>query len=168
MNTSGDQLNKLQQKQDLQQPLPSQQQAAQVQAPVQMPTSQSAQKTQTEPQVGRPVGDKEAEYVSDTSSVGEAEKVPIVEMKEPGELPTEVEGWIERAEKDDVAEPPTIVHQGQTVVSPASPQNVSVTLPLDDAGIKKGLTRAISESIRWLAEWSKRILMKLGGKVGFK
>lgn len=104
---------------------------------------------------GRPAGGKEEEFVS---SRGEAEKVPIVEMKEPGELPVEVEGWIERVEKDDVAEPPTVVHQGQTVVSPAQPQQVSVRLPLDDDKIKKGLQHKFVDSIRWLAEWCMRLI----------
>jgi hypothetical protein len=89
-------------------------------------------------------------------------------MKEPGELPVEVEGWLERAERDDVAEPAAVVHKGQTVVSPATPQQVSVTLPLDKEGLEMGITQKVAESIRWLAEWSVRIIKKFHGKVRYK
>ena len=79
-------------------------------------------------------------------------------MKEPGELPVEVEGWIERSERDDVTEPKTVVYEGQPIVSPAAPQQVRVSLPLDNTGIKKGLQQQIAESIRWLAEWCLRLM----------
>lgn len=118
--------------------------------------AQQVQQPQVRPeaQIGRGVGAKEAEFVSQSSP---QEQVRVVEIKEPGELPVEVAGYIERAEKDDVAEPKTVVHEGQTIVSSAQPQNVSVTLPLDDEGIKKGMKHKFSESIKWLAAWVERI-----------
>ena len=140
---------------------------SQDQTQVVQPTTVQPQESTQQPQVtpitpagARPAGAKEEEFVS---SKGDAENVPVVEIRESEELPTEVEGWLERVEKDDVAEPPTIVHQGKPIVSPASPQQGSVTLPLDDEGIKKGLHHKFVDSVRWLAEWCVRLVKKFGG-----
>ena len=124
-------------------------------------------KPTTAPPPAKPAA-KEAEFISSTSSIGESESIPVVELKEPGELPTEVEGWIERAQQDDVAEPKTVVHQGQPVVLPAAPQQVEVTLPLDKEEIEKGLHYKLADSFRWLAEWCIRVFEKYRGKVGYK
>lgn len=117
------------------------------------------------PTAARPAGAKEEELVSE---VGVPERVPIVEMREPRELPEEVAGWLERTERDDVAEPQPIVHEGRTVVGPAAPQDVEVTLPLTEEEMKKGLHHKIVESITWLARWCKRLFDKYKGKVAFK
>jgi len=109
------------------------------------------------PQSVRPTVAKEQEVVG---GVSPTETHPIVEVGMPKEIPEEVEGWLERVEKDEVAEPPVIVHEGKPLVSPAAPQAVNVTLPLDDTGIKKGLHHKLFESIRWLAEWCIRMAKK--------
>lgn len=114
---------------------------------------------------GRPAGAKEAELVPPS---GPVEGAPPTEVRELGELPPEIAGWLERVERDDVAEPPTVVHQGKTVVSPAAPTQAQVTLPLTSDDLKKGLHRKILESIRWLAEWCLRLVKKYHGKVAYK
>lgn len=140
---------------DAQQPATSQASEPQVQKPV--PQVDDPSKT-----VGKPAAAKEAEFVS---GVGVSEKAPVVEVREPGELPEDVKGWLERVERDDVAEPPTVVHKGKPVVSPAAPADVTVTLPLSEEGVKKGLKQRIVESIRWLAVWCVRLVKKYHGKV---
>lgn len=109
------------------------------------------------PQPAKPTGAKEQEVVGEVSPT---ETHPIVELGPPKELPPDVEGWLERVEKDEVAEPPVIVHDGKPIVSPAAPSQVSVTLPLDDTGIKRGLHHKIFDSIRWLAVWCIRMAKK--------
>lgn len=131
----------------------------------QPPSSVAADQAQVQPQVGRPAVAKEKEFVS---GVGVAERVPIVERREPRELSEEVQGWLERVEHDDIAEPKPIVHEGKTVVSPAAPLDVKVTLPLTEEGMKEGLQNKIVDSIRWLAQWCKRLFDKYQGKVAFK
>ena len=111
----------------------------------------------SQPQAGQPTAAKEKEP---STGVSPTETHPIVEIGPPKELPPDVEGWLERVEKDEVAEPPVIVHKGKPIVSPAAPQAVSVTLPLDDTGIKKGLHYKLFDSIRWLAEWCIRMAKK--------
>ena len=114
--------------------------------------------------VGKPVGAKEQEFVSEIKA---GERVPIVEVGEPKELPEEVEGWLERVERGDVTQPQPVVHRGRTIVSPAAPQQVSVTLPLTEDEVKKGLHHKLFESIRWMAEWCVRIAKKYHGKVAY-
>jgi len=109
------------------------------------------------PQPVRPTVSKEQEVVAEISST---ETHPIVEVGMPKEIPEDVEGWLERVEKDEVAEPPVVVHEGKPLVMPATPSQVSITLPLDDAGIKKGLRHKIFESMRWLAVWCMRMAKK--------
>ncbi len=122
---------------------------------------------QLEPEIGRPAGAKEGEFLSG-GDVTPVEHVPVVELREPGELPTEVEGWIERAEHDDVEEMKPIKVDGQTVVSSATPQNVKVTLPLEKSEIKQGLQYKVADSVRWLAQWCIRLVDKYKGQVGYK
>jgi galactose-1-phosphate uridylyltransferase len=114
---------------------------------------------------GKPSGAKEQEPVS---PVGASERVPIVEMREPKELPEEVEGWLERVEREDVEQPRAVVHKGKTIVSPSAPQDVSVTLPLTEEEVKQGLHHKLVESVRWMAEWCARIVKKYHGRIAYK
>jgi hypothetical protein len=116
------------------------------------------------PTAARPAGAKEEEFVS---GVGVSERVPIVERREPRELPEEVAGWLERVEHDEIAEPQPIVHEGKTIVAPAAPADVEVTLPLTEEEMKKGLQQKVVDSIRWLAQWCVRLIDKYRGKVWF-
>lgn len=115
--------------------------------------------------VGRSAAAKETEFVG---GPGASEQVPVVEVREPGELPEEVEGWLERVEHDDVEEPETVVHKGKVLVSPISPKNVSLSLPLTEDEVKQGLSGKVISSIRWLAEWCLRIIKKYHGRVAYK
>ena len=126
------------------------------------PPSDQQQPAAQPPQGGKPAGAKEGEFVGVKKA--SEEQVPIMEIKEPGEFPPEVEGWLERVGQDTVPEPETIVHQGKTILSPAAPQDVSVSLPLDEGKIQKGLHQKIFESIRWLAVWCVRLVKKYRGK----
>lgn len=114
---------------------------------------------------GKPASAKEQEFMG---QIGASERVPIVEMREPRELPEEVAGWLERVQTDDVEEPKTVVHKGKTVVAPAAPQDVTVTLPLTESGVQQGLHQKIIESARWLAEWCFRLIKKFHGKVTYR
>lgn len=127
---------------------------------VQQTAPQTAPVPQPEEQVqaARPMGAKEAEFMS--GSGGVSESVPIIEVGERVEIPEEVKGWIERTEQDDVADFQPVVHEGQTLVAPAGSQNVSVNLPLDEEKVKKALHQKLFESVRWMAEWCVRMIKK--------
>ena len=81
----------------------------------------------------------------------------------------EVAGYIEKGEKDmEVAAPVMDDYTQQVLMSPAAPQNPTVTLPLTDDQVQLGLHQQVWASIRWLAEWCVRQIKMLGGRVRYK
>ena len=93
----------------------------------------------------------------------------------------EVEGYIERIEKQAEAKPPTQATPGQ----PASAMSAAdaakkamavgpkaakqqIVLPLDEEGVKRGLHHKIFDAIRWLAEWSIYMIKKYPGRVFYR
>lgn len=97
----------------------------------------------------------------------------------------EVEGYIERIERQAEAKAPTSVPAGQ----PAGPadqagltaaaaqkalglaprgQKQIIVLPLDEEGVRRGLHRKIIDGIRWLAEWSVYMIKKYPGRVFYR
>lgn len=97
-------------------------------------------------------------------SVERREKYPVVERPTIPEIPPEVEKMEAVAGGEIVLPQPVTDKSGQPIVSPAAPQQVTITLPLDDQKMQLGLRLAITDSLRWLAEWMKRLLKKAGGK----
>lgn len=98
------------------------------------------------------------------------EKVPIVERVPPKELEPEVKDWMTKLETGEEIQLPQPITDdaGQPLVSPPAPQQVAVTLPLTEEEMSVGLHRKVIESIRWLAEWMKRVLKIAGGKFVYR
>ncbi len=97
--------------------------------------------------------------------VSEREKIPIVERKE-GEIKPEVKDYItkvETATEIDLPQPITD-DQGQVVADDITPRKVVIKLPLTEAEIKRGLHYKIVDSLRWLAEWCRRLVKITQGK----
>jgi len=63
---------------------------------------------------------------------------------------------------------PVIDNYGQTLVSSAAPQNPRIVLPISKNSFTLGLTKKISESIRWLTEWCFRLIKIFGKRASFK
>ncbi|OGY17987.1 MAG: hypothetical protein A2784_04865 [Candidatus Chisholmbacteria bacterium RIFCSPHIGHO2_01_FULL_48_12] len=80
----------------------------------------------------------------------------------------EVEGWLERLERGEdihLPQPVTDDQTGQVLVAPASPPaGGEIVLPVSEEGVKKGLHLQVWDSLRWLAEWSLRILKMFPGR----
>jgi hypothetical protein len=102
--------------------------------------------------------------------VGAKEKVPIVERVPPKEFEPEVKDWLTRLETGEEIQLPQPVtdDSGQPLVSPTTPQQVTVTLPLTEEEMKFALHQKVIESVRWLAEWTKRLLKIAGGRFIYK
>ena len=102
--------------------------------------------------------------------VGAKEKAPIVERVPPKELAPEVKDWMTRLETGEEIQLPQPVtdDSGQPLVSPPAPQQVTVTLPLTEEEMKFALHQKVIESVRWLAEQTKRLLRMAGGKFIYK
>lgn len=83
-------------------------------------------------------------------------------------LPPEVSSWMEKVNRDNSGEkPPEVVVADKTANDPSgsySSQPVFV-LPLGDAEYKTGLHTSVNESVRWLAEWCRRLVKKMGNQV---
>ena len=89
----------------------------------------------------------------------------IEHVEEVAEQPAEIEGYIEKVEKEaELAKPVVDDYTQQVLVGAAAPQKPKVTLPLTDDQIKKGLHHKVWEAIRWLAEWCARQLKILSTK----
>jgi len=54
------------------------------------------------------------------------------------------------------------------LVTAPSAQQSAIVLPLTEEEFQNALTVKIENSIRWLAEWSKRLMKILGSKVRFR
>ncbi len=101
------------------------------------------------------------------------ESVPGVQTAETlqtPEIPVEVEKYIEQVEDGKTSVPEEIVisdqnHATQTQHFAAEPV---VVLPISEATMKKGKRKSPKYSLRWLSEWSKRIIKMFSGKVVYR
>jgi hypothetical protein len=95
----------------------------------------------------------------------------------------EVEGYIEKIERQAETKPPTVgapspqPTAGTTLADDAAKKAMSmspalqkqtIVLPLDEDGIKRGLHHKIIDGLRWLAEWSLYMIKKYPGRVFYK
>lgn len=98
------------------------------------------------------------------------EQAPVVEVSPPKEVGPEVKDWLTKLETgEDIQLPQMVIDdQGQPLVSPAAPQQVTVTLPLTDEEMNRALHLKIIYAARWLAEWMKRLIKIIGGKFTYK
>jgi hypothetical protein len=116
---------------------------------------------------GVPAGKERAEAAS-----GQQEVTPITEFTRNVDLEPEVEGWLEKLEKEDAQLKQPVVNQqtGQIVLDDASQQSAGfkVVLPLTKDEMEKGLKHKVVDSLRWLAEWCLRLIKMFGSKVAYK
>lgn len=98
----------------------------------------------------------------------EQEAGPITERLVTPEIPPEIE-HVEAVSGAEIYLPqPVTDDSGATVMDNAAPQQVTVTLPLTDDQMNQALHLKIIYSLRWLAEWTKRLLKIAGGKFLYK
>jgi len=96
----------------------------------------------------------------------------------------EVEGYVERVEKQmEIKEPTDPLRSSSSKSSPPQVQDddgnlimqaaqqqkkVKIVLPLDEKEIKEGLHHKLFDAVRWLAEWCVMIIKKYPGRVFYK
>ena len=99
-------------------------------------------------------------------------KSPIKEYTRDADLEPEVEGWLEKLEKEDTKLQQPVVDQttGQTVLDDSQQQktNFKVVLPMTKDEVEKGLKHKIIDSVRWLAEWCIRMIKMFGNRVAYR
>jgi hypothetical protein len=86
-------------------------------------------------------------------------------------IPVEVASWMEKVNRGEqpgkldevvIADPNALA----STIAPAAAQPVYV-LPLGETDAKKGLSKNVNDSVRWLSEWCKYLMKKLGGQVEY-
>lgn len=99
------------------------------------------------------------------------EKTPITEYTRSVDLEPEVEGWLEKLEKEQTQlGQPVTDDKGQVILDDANKQQsgFKVVLPLTKDEVEKGLHHKVIDSIRWLAEWCIRMIKMFGNKVTYR
>lgn len=96
--------------------------------------------------------------------------VQYVEKEKSPELSPEVESFIEQVQKDESAPKEIVIADAQSTM-PADDQYVServVVLPITPEIEKKGKRKSAKFSVRWLVEWSQKIIKMFEGKVMYR
>ena len=100
--------------------------------------------------------------------VSERDKFPVVEPITTPEVTPETQ-HMEAVTGEEITLPqPVTDDTSQVVMDNAAPQQVVVKLPLTGQQMDQALHLKIIYSLRWLAEWTKRLLKIIGGKFAYK
>lgn len=102
--------------------------------------------------------------------VSAPEKAPTVEKAPVKEAGPEVKDWLTKLETGEEIKLPQPVTDdaGQVMLDNAAPQQVTVTLPLTEEEMNQALHIKIIYSLRWLAEWARRLIKIVGGNFLYK
>lgn len=117
---------------------------------------------------------KEAEGLKSPDKSNQAEAgtgVQAVEVEKNPELPPEVEGFINKVEQQADQLPKEIVIADAIKNLPQHhplPKQPVVVLPITPEIEKTGATKSPKFSVRWLVEWSRRIMKMFVGKVIYR
>lgn len=117
-----------------------------------------------EPQMPSP---KEQKEILTRMETGET--FPVVERK--GEVGKEVKDWIKEVKTAGEIELPSPVKDdqtGQVLVKPTAPQQPKIILPLDQPTFSTGFKKSVSDSIRWLVELIKRMILMFPERTVFR
>lgn len=98
----------------------------------------------------------------------EEEKYQVVERPTTPEIPPEIEKVEVVAGAEITLPKPITDDSGAVVLDAAAPQQVTITLPITDEEIQNAFSLKIIYSIRWLAEWAKRVLRLASKKFIYK
>lgn len=116
-----------------------------------------------EPQVPSPKEQKEI-----LARIEAGERFPIAERK--AEIGPEVKDWLAELETGEEVQLPKPVtdEDGQVLIKPAAPQKPKIALLVDEPTFQKGFKKSVSDSIRWLVEWIKRVILMFPERTIFK
>lgn len=100
--------------------------------------------------------------------VSEKEKFPVVERPITPEIPPEIE-HVEAIAGAEISLPqPVTDDTGAVVMDNVAPKQVTITLPLTEEEMSQALHLKIIYSLRWLAEWMKRLIKIVSGRFLYK
>ena len=120
---------------------------------------------------GKTAGAKERTAAGSLDAL--AKEVPgaqAVESEKSAELPPELETWMEKVESHEMTAPKQVVVADKTATMPTGNYAAQpvIVLPLTQSGIQTGVTKSVTDSVRWLAEWCLRVMKKFKGMVVYR
>ena len=102
------------------------------------------------------------------AQIGEKEKLPLEERLPTPEIPPEIEHVEAIAGAEITLPKPITDSSGQPILDNATPQQVTITLPLTEEEMQQALHLKIIYSLRWLAEQVKRLTKIFRGKLLYR
>lgn len=115
---------------------------------------------------------KEAAAASlDISPIESGAGLQQIEYEQSGELPVEVESYLQKVEETQAQNlGEVVIADGTTTPSIAHPpvKKPVIILPITATEEKAGQKKPLHSSIRWLVEWSKKIMKMFTGEVIYK
>ncbi len=108
-----------------------------------------------------------------SGGLGKQEVTPVTEYTKKVDLEPEVEGWLEKLEKEDTSLSKPMVDptdKKKKVLENAEDEKgkFQVILPLTKEEVDKGLHHKVVDSVRWLAEWCVKMIKMFSGKVAYR
>ncbi len=102
--------------------------------------------------------------------VAEVPGAQVVETEKNAEVPPEVEKWVEKVQHHEIQAPHEVVVADKTAQQPTGnyASDPVIVLPITQQGMQIGLTKAVTESARWLVTWCTRIIKKFHGMVVYR
>jgi hypothetical protein len=98
------------------------------------------------------------------------ETTRLVEVREQEPLPEEVEGWLQKLDQEgDIKLDKPITQDGDILLANTEAQVVKekIVLPMSQSAAQQGLTKKVTESARWLAEWCVRLIKVMKDRVKY-
>ncbi|MBT3250054.1 MAG: hypothetical protein HN846_01250 [Candidatus Pacebacteria bacterium] len=112
-----------------------------------------------------------ASVAPDISPIESGAGLQQVEYETSGELPVEVESYLQKVEKhQDQKLSEVVIADGTATPSVSHPpvKKPVIVLPITIEEEKAGQKKSLHLSIRWLVEWSKKIMKMFAGEVIYK
>lgn len=101
--------------------------------------------------------------------VSEPKTAPIVEIPDEPEIsPERFSDYVQKVEQNVTLNKPIVDDNGQVIVSNPQPSSVTIKLPLTDEEMQLALHLKVINSLRWLGEWTKRLVKMMGGKFTYQ
>lgn len=100
-----------------------------------------------------------------------ARGVQVVETEPSPEISPEVESYLQKVEENKDMAPPEIVIADTTQALPANrqfPSQPVIVLPITPEAEQAGVKKGPQFSIRWLVEWSRRLMKAFAGKIIYR
>ncbi len=104
---------------------------------------------------------------------GKQEVTPVTEYTKKVDLEPEVEGWLEKLEKEDTSLSKPVIDpsdKNKKVLKDTQEEKgrFKVILPLTKEEVDRGLHHKVIDSVRWLAEWCVKMIKMFHGKVAYR